>query len=83
MENNYIMGFDSWLSESDNYQMNVEELFEGKMSEIDLLAQEALNFEEFIASFEQYAQENKINIEIDDDTRNWLKKIFDEAERPA
>jgi hypothetical protein len=55
------------------------QIFEGKMSNLDVMAQEAETFEEFVEEFKLYIEEKKIDMEMDEETMDWLQDLYDAA----
>ena len=78
-----IKKFDTWLNEQRSDIPWATDatyaILEGKISEIDILAQEASSFEAFVESFKKYAEENSISMEVDEETEKWLKTLYDQA----
>lgn len=87
----YIKTFESWSFDVQNSKNILEaeipwateettKILEGKMSEIDILAQESETFEAFVEKFKTYAAENTVDMKIDDDeTKEWLQTIYNQA----
>lgn len=66
----HIHTFESFVNE------NLNQVFEGAMSDIDVLAQESKNEAEFIKKFmAEYGDKVKDNIE----TKKWLGELFADA----
>ena len=86
----YVKTFESWLFEEENKKNVMESeipwatadtkgILEGKISEIDILAQESPSFDKFVEAFSEYAKTNSISIEIDDEIKEWLRTLYDQT----
>lgn len=66
----HVKLFESWSS-----QQNFSKIYESKMGEVHLMAQEAKNYEDFKAEFSK-----RFKIEDDAELDQWLKQIWDSVE---
>ena len=52
------------------------QLFEGKMAEIDIMAKDSKDLDEFIEKFKNFNRSRDVSDDIDQSLKDWLEEIF-------